>query len=106
MAAPPFVTGALHETVTWVSPRTTATPVGGLGTVDGTADGDATDDGPVPATFTATTDTVYPAPFVSPEIVQDVVDAVHDVLPGEAVATYEVIAAPPLTSGATHATLS
>jgi len=55
-AAPPFETGAIHETTDRAfSADVATTPVGAPGTVDGTTAADATDAALVPDTFVAVT---------------------------------------------------
>ena len=55
IAAPPFETGAVHDTTDWVPPpAVAATPVGGPGTVDGVPVAGA-DAGPTPMALVAVT---------------------------------------------------
>jgi hypothetical protein len=56
----------------------------------------------LPAEFVAKTKTEYVVPFVRPVIVQLVPPVVHDAPPGEAVAVYEEIAAPPSDPDGDH----
>ena len=102
---PPVLAGAVHDTVTWLSPATPATPVGAPGTVLGVTDPEGSDETPDPATFDAATVNVCPVPLVRPDTTHDVAGAatVHDPL-GDPVTTYPVTPLPPSTAGAVHDT--
>ena len=54
-AEPPLSVGALHDTTTWVEPKTPDTPVGTPGTAAGTTAPEAVDAEPVPTAFVAVT---------------------------------------------------
>ena len=75
--APPLLAGAIHEIVTEPLPGVPTTIVGAPGTVVGVTAADAVDADPVPAELVAVTANVYDVPFVSPLIVQLVVDVVQ-----------------------------
>jgi len=104
--APPFDTGAVHDTTDWLLAAPVATtPVGAPGTVDGTTADDAVEAEPVPDTFVAVTVNVYGVPLARPVTEQLVAPlATHVAPPGDAVTVYELIAAPPLLAGADHDT--
>ena len=72
MALPPFEAGAVHVTVTWVSPGVPAAEVGAPGTVYGMTADEAVDQEPDPTKFAAFTRNKYDVPFVSPVTVADV----------------------------------
>lgn len=82
------------------------TPVGASGTVGGIATGsEAVDEALLVTTaFFATTVNVYALAGERPETLQDVVTDVHVSPPGEEVAVYDVITAPPLNAGASQET--
>lgn len=106
IAAPPSVEGADQDTSDEpLSPLVAATPVGAAGTVDGTTGADTAEAAPVPAGLVAVTVNVYATPFVRPSTVHDV----HRVArqenpPGLETTVYDVIATPPLLTGAVHDT--
>lgn len=85
MEAPPFDTGADHDTVTCVSLGIPLTPVGAPGTVRGVTDEVASEAAPSPAAFVATTENEYAVPFDRPDTVHDrgPDDHVHDFEPGD-----------------------
>jgi hypothetical protein len=63
---PPFVAGAVQNTVALAFPATALTPVGAPGTVTGVTEFDAADAGPLPTELVAVTVKVYAVPLVSP----------------------------------------
>ena len=77
--APPFDTGAVHDTtdepVAFADETEVAeTPDGAPGGPTGTTAIDETDETPEPALFVAVTANVYETPFVKPETVHEVVE--------------------------------
>jgi len=80
------------------------TAVGAPGTVDGTTAAEAEETAPEPLAFVAVTVNVYEVPFVRPVTVQVVVAVVQVNEPGVEVTVYELIAAPPVETGAAHDT--
>jgi len=106
IAAPPSLSGAVHDTTNWpFSPFVAETDVGAPATVDGIALFDASEAVPEPATFVAVTVNVYETPFVRPSTVQNVPRvAVQENPPGFDVTVYAVINEPPLETGAVHET--
>jgi len=105
IAAPPFETGAFHDTTddafaALVAPN----EVGAPGTVDGTTADDAVEAEPVPDTFVAITVNVYDVPLVRPVTVHEVIAVVHVNEPGAEITVYELIEAPPFETGAVHDT--
>jgi hypothetical protein len=82
----PLSAGAVHPTVTEVSPGASVTPVGGPGTPG--VIGTAADAGPGPAVPTARTLIRYGLPLASPTMLHAGSEAVavHDRPPGSAVA--------------------
>jgi len=104
-AAPPFDTGAVHDTTDRAfSADVATTPVGAPGTVDGTTADDAVEAEPVPDTFVPVTVNVYDVPFVRPVTVHEVVAVLHVNEPGAEITVYELIEAPPFETGAIHDT--
>lgn len=105
---PPLSVGAVHEIA--ISPFA-ATPVGvpGAEEIAPALNVFAVDDAPPPAEFVAATVIEYDVPTVRPVSLHEVAGAVAeqltDVSPvAAAVAVYDVIAAPPSESGASHET--
>jgi len=105
IAAPPFETGAVHDTTddAFAAPVAT-TPVGAPGTIDGTTDAELIDAALVPDTFVAVTANVYDVPFARPVTLHEVVAVVHVNEPGAEITVYELIAAPPFETGAVQDT--
>ena len=105
IAAPPFETGAVHDTTDDAfTADVAATPVGAPVTVDGTTADVAVEAEPVPDTFVPVTVNVYDVPFVRPVTVHEVVAVLHVNEPGAEITVYELIAAPPFETGAVHDT--
>jgi hypothetical protein len=106
IAAPPSLSGAVHDTTDCpFSPVVAATAVGAPGTVDGIALFDASEAVPEPAAFVAVTVNEYETPFVKPSTVQNVPRvAAHENPPGFEVTVNTVINEPPLETGAVHET--
>ena len=103
--APPFETGAAHDTTDDAFAAPVAlTAVGAPGTIDGTTAADATDAALVPDTFVAVTLNRYEVPLVRPVTVHDVVADEHVNEPGAEITVYEPIEAPPFETGAAHDT--
>jgi hypothetical protein len=106
MADPPSLAGADQVKDTLVPEAVPATPVGAPGAVATSTPDDAADGRLPPAELVATTVNVYVTPKVSPVTGHDVPAVEHVNPPGDEVARYEVIAAPPLYAGATHETVT
>ena len=70
----------------------------------GVADAEAAEAAPVPAALVAVTVNVYAVPLVSPFTVQEVETVEQEKPPGDEVAVYPLMAAPPLDPGAVQAT--
>jgi hypothetical protein len=98
--------GAAHVTDACPLPGVALTLVGDPGTAAGVTLLEAADAGPVPDQFVAVTVNVYAVPFVKPLTVAVVLppETVAVKPPGEDVALYDVIAAPPLDAGAVQLT--
>ena len=105
IAAPPFETGAVHDTTDDAFAADVAdTPVGAPGTIDGTTAADATDAALVPDTFVAVTLKLYAMPFVRPVTVHGF-ERPHEndacaAVPTNAVTVNPRTAAPPFETGA------
>ena len=74
--------------------------------VEGVIAADAAEARPVPTTFVAVTVNVYAVPFVSPVTTNGEAPPETVAPPGDAVTAYEVIAEPPLLTGATNPTVT
>src|SRR5215212_5657415 len=99
--APPFELGASHLRVT-LEPLALAVRLRGAdGTVAGVAES-TFDAAPVPAELLARTLNEYLVPLTRPPIEQPRLVVVHVAPPGDALAVYDVIGAPPSEVGAVH----
>jgi hypothetical protein len=113
IALPPLDVGGVRVTVAVSSPTVAINDVGAPGTVAAITAIDTVEVSEIPIAFVAVATYLYSVPFVSPLTVQLVAGAftVHDLfgdsgLPdaSSAVTVYEVIAEPPLFSGAVNET--
>ena len=103
----PLLAGAVKLTLAPVAPDLVADILVGVpGTVVGVAELLAELDALVPTEFVADTVNVYAVPAVRPVTNIGLVVPVFERLPGELVAVYLVIVAPPLLAGAVNATLT
>jgi hypothetical protein len=104
---PPLLAGAVNATVADVAPVAVAVPIVGVpGVVNGVMLLLAELDAPVPAALVADTVNVYAVPAVKPITVIGLEVPVFEKPPGELVAVYLVIVAPPLLAGAVNATVA
>jgi len=107
--APPFETGAVHDTTDDAFAALVAlTAVGAPGTIDGTTDAELIDAALVPDTFVAVTLKVYAMPFVRPVTVHGF-ERPHEndacaAVPTNAVTVNPRTAAPPFETGAVQDT--
>jgi hypothetical protein len=108
IAEPPLLAGAVKATLAWALPAVAMPIVGAPGAPSGTTPFEEAEGVPVPAALVAVTVNVYEVPFVSPSTVIALHGAMHVPVmpPGEEVAVYEVIAAPPSLAGAVKSTVA
>ena len=109
MVDPPSSDGAEKETLAVpLIPETDAVPIEGTPGAEGPLEGvtafDALLAEPAPAALVAVTVNVYSVPFDKPVTVIGLADPEAEMLPGEEVTVYEVIAEPPLNAGAVKVT--
>ncbi len=100
---PPLLTGAVKVTVACPLPAVAVPIVGASGTVEGVTELDTADAVLVPTAFVAVTVKVYVVPFVRPVMVIGD-DPPEAVCPPLDVTVYDVIAEPPLLTGAENVT--
>jgi hypothetical protein len=108
IAEPPSLAGAEKATLACALPPVAVPTTGAPGAPCGITPFEAAEAAPVPAEFVAVTANVYVVPFVRPLTVIELQGAVHVPVmpPGEDVAVYEAIGAPPSLAGAVKATLA
>jgi len=104
IAEPPLLTGAVKLTVMFPSPAVATTPPGAPGTSTSVNVFEAAELAPVPTLLVALTVHVYPTPRVIPAIVIGLAVPLTVISPALQLTVYPVMAAPPLSAGATKLT--
>jgi len=106
ISKPPFIAGAVHETVAELTPATAETAVGAPGTVGKVTEDDAEEGRELPMAFIATTVNVRTAPLSNPLSVAVRTLPTVNGLPVDGVTLYPVIGEPPFEAGALHETVA
>ena len=105
ISKPPFIAGAVHETVAELTPATAETAVGAPGAVGRVID-DVEEGRELPIAFIATTVNVRTAPLSNPLSVAVRTLPTVNGLPVDGVTLYPVIGEPPFDAGAVHETVA
>ena len=103
---PPLEAGGVNATVACALPAVAVPIVGAPGTVAGVTLFDGAEASPVPTAFVAVTVNVYAVPLVRPVTVMGEAVPLALMPPGEEVAVYDVIVAPPFEAGGANVTFA